>query len=448
MKPPGNRSSNYYRPNPKGGSVFRVVIIFVLCGLMFYILYRSGSKPEDNTGLSDNSEPPQISVEKKNGNPEMNISLDGKYYQIDALIGSSVIPTSEDEGADIEELNLYKNSALKMSFENPPDSFRILLYQNDTIVYSSQSTEISKETLPNDGEFIAQCEAVWSKGAFKGKETYRFGIVADFPPEISVSASEIKPGELLVICVDNLNSDEKIEVETDLDFKPKIYEYVGKKVVLLPVSYYNKTDKLYQIKIRIGDETSNYVLKLNNKDFTTQYLTIDKKIQAETRNEKSAKELTDKLYPLKPVSDEKPYWVGEFQMPVEGGRVNEADFGKKRYVNNAPTSYRHNGLDIGHDKGVRISASNSGRVLIAEKLIQTGNTIVIEHGFGLKTWYYHMDELSVKTGDFVKKGDAIGKLGSTGFSTSPHLHFSASVNGVYINPITLINKGVPLIKRE
>ena len=93
-------------------------------------------------------------------------------------------------------------------------------------------------------------------------------------------------------------------------------------------------------------------------------------------------------------------------------------------------------------------ASNSGRVLIADYMIGTGNTVIIEHGFGLKTWYYHMEELNVNTGDMVTKGDVIGKVGSTGFSTGPHLHFSASVNEVYINPITLINEGIPLITSE
>ncbi|NMA65843.1 MAG: M23 family metallopeptidase [Clostridiaceae bacterium] len=135
-------------------------------------------------------------------------------------------------------------------------------------------------------------------------------------------------------------------------------------------------------------------------------------------------------------------------MPVEGGRVTEIDFGKKRFVNNSPTSYRHNGLDIGHDKGEPVMASNNGRVLLADFLIETGNTVIIEHGFGLKTWYYHMDELKVEANDWVKKGDIIGTVGSTGFSTGPHLHFSASINGVFINPVTLINEGVPLLLLE
>jgi murein DD-endopeptidase MepM/ murein hydrolase activator NlpD len=57
-----------------------------------------------------------------------------------------------------------------------------------------------------------------------------------------------------------------------------------------------------------------------------------------------------------------------------------------------------------------------------------------------------MDELLVKTGDRVIQGEIIGKVGSTGFSTSPHLHFSATINNVFINPVTLVEKGVPLLE--
>ena len=72
----------------------------------------------------------------------------------------------------------------------------------------------------------------------------------------------------------------------------------------------------------------------------------------------------------------------------------------------------------------------------------TGNTVVIEHGYGLKSIYYHMSELDCKVGDMVKKGDIIGKVGSTGFSTGPHLHFSMAVNTVWINPWQFIDESL------
>jgi len=195
----------------------------------------------------------------------------------------------------------------------------------------------------------------------------------------------------------------------------------------------------------VGEVTENFEVKVNDKEFTIQYLTIDPKIAAETRNDESAREVTEKIAPLRPVCDDVQYWEGAFIQPVEGGRVRPYDFGKRRYVNNSPTSYRHNGLDIGQDEGTPVKAVNHGRVLFADYMIGTGNTVIIEHGYGLKSWYYHMVSLNTKAGDKVEKGDIIGFVGSTGFSTGPHLHLAISVNDVYVNPMPFFEEGVPLL---
>ena len=72
----------------------------------------------------------------------------------------------------------------------------------------------------------------------------------------------------------------------------------------------------------------------------------------------------------------------------------------------------------------------------------SGNTVLIEHGYGLKSWYYHMDSLNVSQDEMVKQGQIIGEVGSTGFSTGPHLHFAMSVNRVFVNPWTAIEQGI------
>jgi len=69
-----------------------------------------------------------------------------------------------------------------------------------------------------------------------------------------------------------------------------------------------------------------------------------------------------------------------------------------------------------------------------EGLLSPGNTVVIDHGLGLFTSYYHLDTISVKKGDEVKKGDIIGTVGTTGFSTGPHLHYAVSIYNIYVNP--------------
>lgn len=442
MKPYGyryryNNRRNRDRSDFKG---YKLIVILFLMAVLVWLLYREKiNEFMDKISPGSQSAFSEIlsSISRK---PVLTIDIDGKKYKIDALKDSSEKPASA-----LQKLGMGKNSVLKLVFDEQPESVNTMLYLNDIRVLSTPGRTIMSEELPGDGEYNGVVEAEWKNGDYT---VYPFTMVVDLPPSLTISTKEIDPGELVVICAENLNDDENLEIITDLNFQPNAYKYGNKHIIMLPVSYNNEPGKIYQIKIAMGDQEYSYALTINDKEFITQYMTIDKQVAASTRNEKSAKEINDKIAPLKPVSDPEPYWEGKFIMPVEGGRVSEKDFGKRRYVNNSPTSYRHNGLDIGHDKGEPIMASNSGRVLLADFLIETGNTVIIEHGFGLKTWYYHMDELNVKTDDWVRKGDIIGTVGSTGFSTGPHLHFSASVNEVWINPITLINDGIPLFMPE
>jgi murein DD-endopeptidase MepM/ murein hydrolase activator NlpD len=95
----------------------------------------------------------------------------------------------------------------------------------------------------------------------------------------------------------------------------------------------------------------------------------------------------------------------------------------------------HLGFDLAKLAHSPIPASNDGKVLWAEDLGIYGNCVVIDHGFGLQSFYGHMSEFLVKKGDMVKKGQVIGKTGSTGLAGGDHLHFGMQVDGVQINPV-------------
>lgn len=423
----------------------KIAAILILSVVMVYILYKDRISAFFQGGNNPGAFSEADVNDVKGSSRAILLVLNGESYTLEPVPDLST--TSDSPTPSLLRLSMDQHSKLQLKFSKVPESLDITLYKNDKLALKTHSTEIQAKELPGDGEYYGICEIVWDSWS-EESFFYSFGLNVDFPPKLEISDTDIDPGELLVLCAHNLNPEERLDIETDLDFKPSSFQIGSKRIILLPVSYYNEPGKVYQVKVAMGDETLSYAIRLNEKEFITQYMTIDTKIAAATRNEKSAKEINEKLDPLKPIADPEPYWNDKFILPVQGGRVTETDFGKRRFVNNSPTSYRHNGLDIGHDTGTPVMAANNGRVLIADSLIETGNTVVIEHGLGLKTWYYHMSELSVKTGDWVSQGDIIGKVGSTGFSTSPHLHFSASVNGVYINPLTLINEGIPFVERE
>lgn len=131
-------------------------------------------------------------------------------------------------------------------------------------------------------------------------------------------------------------------------------------------------------------------------------------------------------------------------MPVEG-RIS-TPFGARRTLN-GDYGYIHSGIDLANKKGTPILAANSGKVVLAEVQSLTGNTIVIDHGRGLFTLYAHLEAMSVAIGDNVNRGQEIGAMGSTGFSTGSHLHFETQLMGVYIDPYILAEKSMELRKQ-
>ena len=122
-----------------------------------------------------------------------------------------------------------------------------------------------------------------------------------------------------------------------------------------------------------------------------------------------------------------------FLWPCTSSRRITSDFGMREIPTPGATA-NHNGIDIGAPTGSAILASASGRVTTSKYSYSAGNYIVISHGNGVSTVYMHCSALYVSEGEMVSQGQTIGAVGSTGFSTGPHLHFGVMVNGAYVNP--------------
>jgi murein DD-endopeptidase MepM/ murein hydrolase activator NlpD len=122
---------------------------------------------------------------------------------------------------------------------------------------------------------------------------------------------------------------------------------------------------------------------------------------------------------------------GRFIMPVSGPITSQ--YGMRRHPV-LGTNRMHTGIDIGASQGTPIKAGDAGVVIHAGWLGAYGNAVVIDHGGGLSTLYGHMSSIGVSEGQQVSTGQVIGKVGSTGWSTGPHLHFEVRVNGEHTSP--------------
>jgi murein DD-endopeptidase MepM/ murein hydrolase activator NlpD len=133
-------------------------------------------------------------------------------------------------------------------------------------------------------------------------------------------------------------------------------------------------------------------------------------------------------------------WDGNFAAPADAA-ISDV-YGSQR-IFNGKAQREHQGLDFRVPTGTPVAAMNSGTVLLARFLYFEGNCVVIDHGQGLLTLYFHLSELKVKEGDQVNRGQIVGLSGGTGRATGPHLHVAVRWQGTYLDPARLMQLSLP-----
>lgn len=204
-----------------------------------------------------------------------------------------------------------------------------------------------------------------------------------------------------------------------------------KKIALLPIPYYTQ----------FGKRQINNSITLNIKEgnYRKENITLANTSKIKPNEEASkriAKELAEanKIYTT---YTKKRYWNKPFIYPLVSAITSP--FGSARLFNGEVKSF-HSGTDFRATIGTPISAVNDGVVVIAKERFLAGKSVVISHGEGVFSMYYHCSEIKVKLGQKVKRGEIIALSGDTGRVTGPHLHFAMFVNGVQIDPMDFIAK--------
>jgi murein DD-endopeptidase MepM/ murein hydrolase activator NlpD len=172
-------------------------------------------------------------------------------------------------------------------------------------------------------------------------------------------------------------------------------------------------------------------------NFAVEKLTVAKEYAEPSpediaRAEKEGQRLQDIFATVTP----EKLWQGRFRSPLDGAHPAK-NFGRRRVLNGNPGP-PHTGMDFPAVAGTPIHAAQAGRVVLAENLFFPGNTVVVDHGLGIYTFYGHMERIDVAVGESVKAGTVLGLVGATGRVTGPHLHWALKVETARVNPMQIV----------
>ncbi len=139
---------------------------------------------------------------------------------------------------------------------------------------------------------------------------------------------------------------------------------------------------------------------------------------------------------------QRPLWEDTFGLPLADKQIT-SPFGTRRSYNNGPVDSFHGGTDFGAGSGTPIYAPAAGRVVLADELTVRGNAVLIDHGLGVFSGYWHQTEVAVQAGETVQPGDLIGYVGDTGLVTGAHLHWEMRVGGIAVEPMQWTQMAIP-----
>ncbi|WP_155887445.1 M23 family metallopeptidase [Paucidesulfovibrio longus] len=194
-----------------------------------------------------------------------------------------------------------------------------------------------------------------------------------------------------------------------------------------------------EVSARVDGEVREFKrpVAVKSKKYPEQRLTLEQKMVTapSTEGARIAQDRKHVAAALATMSPERR-WALPMLSPVPG--IVTSQYGYRRILNGQPKN-PHRGLDMRAALGEPVHACADGVVVLAEEHYYAGNSVYVDHGNGVVSMYFHLSKLKVTVGQTVQRGDVVGLAGATGRATGPHLHFGVAVQGLMVDPQTLVS---------
>ncbi len=255
--------------------------------------------------------------------------------------------------------------------------------------------------------------------------------------DITVTPSKIGQGEVGIIRIKGETGD-----------KPKVI-WMGKEITLVKDKRHGillgfigadltTRPGRYKLQISLNDRDNPHSITIDvrSKDYGIRRLTLPKEmVELGPQTLKRVREESRRVREIFMRRAGSPLWMGGWIRPVAGRVISS--FGSKSIINEMERS-PHSGVDLRAAEGIPIMATNRGKVALVANHFFAGLSVIIDHGGGIQSMYFHLSKAFVEMAQLVEKGTTIGLSGSSGRATGAHLHFGIRLNGRRVNPINLI----------
>lgn len=213
---------------------------------------------------------------------------------------------------------------------------------------------------------------------------------------------------------------------------------------IIPINYKTK-DKEKQIQVFSDNKIiDTLTLEITKGKYKKEVLKVSKKHVSPPK--KTLKRIQDEYLKAMKIYNtftDKNFIKTPFDLPMDS-KITSA-FGNARLFNDQLKSY-HSGTDFRAKVGTPVKAINDGVVVLVKDRYYAGGSVIVDHGMGIYSCYFHLSSYKVKVGQKVKKGDILALSGASGRITGPHLHLSIKVNGITVAPLDFMNKYNSLFK--
>ncbi|MGM9632024.1 MAG: M23 family metallopeptidase [Eubacteriales bacterium] len=341
----------------------------------------------------------------------------------------------------------FSSNTSKFTFSTQPDICNVSVYVGDELKYSGALYGLDSDALPKNATVRYEIEATWVKSTENdcfGTATYSFYISHAPAPVFSIENTSVNAGEFVLVKASNILDSSRISCSfsKELDIEPRFFKNGNDYYALIPFSPELK-DGTYRLTLECGETKKAFDISIKERE---------QKIQKVESDASSA--LTDKaIYDMQTL------------MSSIGNRCSNELFGSEGFVNyeesfsirlgfahlrefSDGTQYLLDGVDFYSTEGFDIPAISSGIVCASGEDAILGKYIVVDHGYGLKSWYCNISETSLSVGNTVHKGDIIAKTGSSDFYSQTGFYLITTVLDTPVAPYALYenNFSLPEIK--